>query len=70
VEQDALAIWRSVQDAMERGMQEALEEHGELSVMAVGITNQRELSACRSAACHKQALGYLGRAWVGSPCMV
>ena len=42
VEQDPLAIWHSVQAAMEGGMARARDAHGEVRVRAVGITNQRE----------------------------
>jgi len=43
VEQDPLAIWGSVQEAVRLAMEPALEQYGELTVRAVGITNQREL---------------------------
>lgn len=42
VEQDPLAIWDSVQQAVQQAMEEALEQYSALSVVAVGITNQRE----------------------------
>ncbi|PRW58390.1 Glycerol kinase [Chlorella sorokiniana] len=42
VEQDPLAIWESVQQAVQQAMEDALEQYGALSVVAVGITNQRE----------------------------
>ncbi|KAI3433434.1 hypothetical protein D9Q98_003249 [Chlorella vulgaris] len=42
VEQDPLAIWSSVTEAVHRTMEAAQKQHGELRVMAVGITNQRE----------------------------
>ena len=37
-----MAIWESVQQAVDQAMEAALEQYGELSVVAVGITNQRE----------------------------
>lgn len=42
VEQDPLAIWRSVQEAVQQTMTAALEQYGALTVTAIGITNQRE----------------------------
>lgn len=42
MEQDPLAIWESVQQAVRQAMENALEQYGALSVVAVGITNQRE----------------------------
>ena len=47
VEQDPLAIWASVQEAVQSAMQSAAERHGPLNVRAVGITNQREWAADR-----------------------
>lgn len=46
VEQDPLAIWRSVQDAVAQCLQAATQQHGPLTVVAVGITNQREPLCC------------------------
>lgn len=55
VEQDPLAIWDSVQQAVQQAMEEALEQYGALSVVAVGITNQRERQCCSvTAACNGQ----------------
>lgn len=42
VEQDPLAIWRSVQEAIAAAMHQAEAEHGKVEVKALGITNQRE----------------------------
>ncbi|PSC73566.1 Glycerol kinase [Micractinium conductrix] len=42
VEQCPLAIWASVQEAVGTALEQALAQHGELVVKAVGITNQRE----------------------------
>ena len=42
VEQDPLAIWDSVQQAIELTLERAAEAVGEVTVVAVGITNQRE----------------------------
>ena len=50
VEQDPLAIWHSVQEAVQAAMQSATEHHGPLNVRAVGITNQREWAAGSTAA--------------------
>lgn len=58
VEQDPLAIWRSVQDAAAQCMEAALEQHGALTVVAVGITNQREPAEAPAAsivACARSA---------------
>ncbi|KAL4431102.1 hypothetical protein ABPG75_006358 [Micractinium tetrahymenae] len=42
VEQDPLAIWGSVQDAVQQVMEQARAQFPQLTVRAVGITNQRE----------------------------
>jgi glycerol kinase len=42
VEQDPLAIWESVQEAIRLTLERAAAAHGEVVVRAVGITNQRE----------------------------
>ena len=50
VEQDPLAIWRSVQEAIAAAMRQAEAEHGKVEVKALGITNQREPSGQGSSA--------------------
>ena len=42
VEQDPMAIWNSVTEAISEAMKQATENHGAITVKAVGITNQRE----------------------------
>ncbi|KAL4421980.1 hypothetical protein ABPG77_011003 [Micractinium sp. CCAP 211/92] len=42
VEQDPMAIWASVQEAVRQAMEQARGEFPQLTVRAVGITNQRE----------------------------
>ncbi len=51
VEQDPLAIWGSVQAAVQQAMEDALERYGALSVVAVGITNQREREVVGCVGC-------------------
>ena len=56
VEQDPLAIWRSVQEAVQAAMQSATQQHGPLNVLAVGITNQLAPEHLQIAANNPKAL--------------
>lgn len=42
VEQDPLAIWSTVKEAIAQALAQGMAAHGPLDVKAVGITNQRE----------------------------
>ncbi len=50
MEQDPLTIWESVRTAIQQTMEQARQEHGEVVVKAIGITNQRKVTCRRGSA--------------------